>query len=405
MHVVRRTPDDPAAGGTIRRTRRATGPRRWPPAVIAAAVAGTLVADIGLVAFGDLGDRDAPDSGDGDRLVSISQDAVRPAVPVVSPLGRRRTPHLLLAHSGTLPPEAVERVRRIKGVTAVEVVDAAQVQVAGRRVGLLGVEPSTFRAFAPQASAASDQLWQAVAAGDLVVSFELARAAGLTLGGTVPAGRGSAPGQARLGAYASLGIKNVDAVVSRARARQLGLPAGNALIVSVSAKSDPARLGGRLRRELPRGTRSSVLASTAGPREREAPQVTGRPDGLRGDVTTITGNQMTPRMRNVVLELNNRFGPFPVVGCFRTGADAQDHALGRACDFMESTGGRMPSASALRHGDQVAAYAVANAGRLGIHYVIWKQHIWNIRGGGWRRMGDRGSITQNHYDHVHISVR
>lgn len=372
--------------------------------MIAVAVAGTLIADIGLVTFADFGGENAPDSGDDDRLVSISQDAVRPALPVVAPLGKRHTPHLLLAHSGTLPAEAIERVRRIKGVTAVEVVDAAQVQVAGRRVGLLGVEPSTFRVFAPPASAASDQLWQAVAAGDLVVSFELARAAELTLGGMVPAGRASAPGQARLGAYASLGIKNVDAVISRTRARELGLPTGNALIVSVSGKSDPARLGSRLRKALPRGTKSSVLASTAQSKTRKAPQVTGRPDGLRGNVTVITGNQMTPRMRNVVLEINNRFGPFPVIGCFRTGADAQDHARGRACDFMESTGGRMPSANALRHGDQVAAYAVANASRLGIHYVIWKQHIWNVRGGGWRRMGDRGSITQNHFDHVHISV-
>jgi hypothetical protein len=71
---------------------------------------------------------------------------------------------------------------------------------------------------------------------------------------------------------------------------------------------------------------------------------------------------------------------------------------------MESTGGRMPSAGAQRHGDQVARYAVANARRLGISYVIWRQHIWNVRGGGWRPMADRGGLTQNHYDHVHISV-
>ena len=54
-------------------------------------------------------------------------------------------------------------------------------------------------------------------------------------------------------------------------------------------------------------------------------------------------------------------------------------------------------------GDAVAAYAIANAGRLNIKYVIWKPRIW-LPGSGWRGMADRGSPTQNHFDHVHISV-
>jgi hypothetical protein len=369
-------------------------------------VAGTLIADVCVVAFGDLdGPDERPVTADAGRFVSISSDAARPATALVAPLRERRTPHLLVAHPGTLPAETVERVRRAKGVAAVEVVDAARAQVAGRRVGLLGVDPSTFRAFAPQASAVSDQLWQAVATGDLVVSFDLGQAGGLALGGVVPAGSSTSPGQVRVGAYATMGIADVDAVVSRSRARQLGLPSGNALIVS-AAKTTPEKLGRALKKVLPDGTKIAVLAPTRQRSPvRQAPRVTGRPDGLRGSSTPITGNRMTPRMRTVVLELNNRFGPFPTIGCYRGGADAQDHGYGRACDFMETVGGRMPSASAMRHGDQVAAYAIGNAARLGIHYVIWKQHIWNIRGGGWRRMEDRGSITQNHYDHVHISVR
>ncbi|SEG89089.1 hypothetical protein SAMN04489712_12319 [Thermomonospora echinospora] len=369
-------------------------------------MAGTLVTDVCVLAFGDLGQTAERTSiAAPDRFVSISSDAARPAAALVAPLREQHTPHLLLAHPGTLPAEAVERARRTKGVAAVEVVDAASAQVAGRRVGLLGVDPSTFRAFAPQASAVSDPLWQSVASGDLVVSFGLGQSGRLALGGTVTAGSSAAPGQVRVGAYATMGIADVDAVVSRTRARELGLPSGNALIVS-ARKTSPEKLGRTLRKILPRGTKVAVLApSRQRAPVRQAPRVTGRPDGLRGSSTPITGNRMTPRMRAVVLELNNRFGPFPTIGCYRTGADAQDHGYGRACDFMESVGGRTPSASAFRHGDQVAAYATGNAARLGIHYVIWKQHIWNIRGGGWRRMADRGSITQNHYDHVHISVR
>jgi hypothetical protein len=398
----------PRVGDNIRRKEHSAAPRsrRWPPALLGVLVAGTLIADVCVLAFGDLG---GPDDRavnvDPGRFVSISSDAVRPAASLVAPLRERRTPHLLVAHPGTLPADVVERARRAKGVAAVEVVDAARAQVAGRRVGLLGVDPSTFRTFAPQSSAVSDQLWQAVAAGDLVVSFDLGQAGGLTLGGVVPAGGSTSPGQMRVGAYATMGIADVDAVVSRTRARELGLPSGNALIVS-ARKTSPEKLSKALKKILPSGTKIAVLApSRQQAPVRRQPRVTGRPDGLRGSSTPITGNQMTPRMRGVVLELNNRFGPFPTIGCYRSGADAQDHAYGRACDFMESVGGRMPSASATRHGDQVAAYAIGNAARLGIHYVIWRQHIWNIRGGGWRRMEDRGSITQNHYDHLHISVR
>ncbi|MBE1535955.1 DUF4200 domain-containing protein [Actinomadura algeriensis] len=129
-----------------------------------------------------------------------------------------------------------------------------------------------------------------------------------------------------------------------------------------------------------------------------------RPDGASGTKSPITGNSMTARMRTVLQEVDAKFGPFPTIGCMRPG-DPQDHGSGNACDFMESTGGQMPSASASAHGDQVAQYVIDNAGRLGIKYVIWKQRIYDMRGsGGWSQMEDRGSVTQNHYDHVHVSV-
>ncbi|MFC4943969.1 hypothetical protein [Pseudonocardia sp. GCM10023141] len=68
-----------------------------------------------------------------------------------------------------------------------------------------------------------------------------------------------------------------------------------------------------------------------------------------------------------------------------------DHPLGLAVDFMT---GR-------ERGDRIAACALANRRELGISYVIWRQRI-NF-GDGWQAMEDRGSITENHYDHVHVS--
>jgi hypothetical protein len=38
--------------------------------------------------------------------------------------------------------------------------------------------------------------------------------------------------------------------------------------------------------------------------------------------------------------------------------------------------------------------------------VIYAQKIWSVKRGGegWRGMSDRGSVTANHYDHVHVST-
>ncbi|MFC4913621.1 hypothetical protein [Actinomadura gamaensis] len=374
------------------------------PAVVGAAVLATLAADVAAVVSGVT---DPPDRKSG-RLVSVA-DAAAPKPPPVAPLTRTLTPHLLVAGPGTLPPDAVARVRRLKGVAGLTVVDAARARVAGRQVGLLGVDPSDFRAYVPRQSGASDQLWQTVATGGLAVSFTMSQDGSVPLGQVVPAGSASHPGQLRVSAYAALGLDDVDAVVSRGQARALGMPDGNALLLS-APKLDPDKLGRQLKKILPQGTKVAVLNAPAkpvkDPAPRSQPQVSGRPDGVSTARSPITGNSMTPTMRDVVLEIDRMFGPFPTIGCYRSGADAQDHGDGRACDFMESGGGAMPSASAQRHGDQVAAYAVANASRLGISYVIWKQHIWNIARAseGWRPMADRGGITANHYDHVHISV-
>jgi hypothetical protein len=119
----------------------------------------------------------------------------------------------------------------------------------------------------------------------------------------------------------------------------------------------------------------------------------------------VLGPGITPRMQQVKDEIDRRFGPFPAIGCYRP-ESLGEHPLGRACDFMLSTGGVMPPTSGVQRGYAIASWAQANASRLGIMYIIYRQRIWDIRmaSSGWVAMADRGSITANHYDHVHISV-
>jgi hypothetical protein len=118
----------------------------------------------------------------------------------------------------------------------------------------------------------------------------------------------------------------------------------------------------------------------------------------------VLGNSVTPRMAAVRDAVDRRFGPFVTIGCWRPGSD--DHSQGRACDFMLSTGGVLPTTEKVALGYEVASWAQANASRLGIEYIIYRQKIWDIRmaSSGWVPMEDRGSITANHFDHVHISV-
>ena len=82
--------------------------------------------------------------------------------------------------------------------------------------------------------------------------------------------------------------------------------------------------------------------------------------------------------------------------------DPGDHGKGLAIDFM------VPVSSAL--GDQVADYAIQNMASRGINYIIWKQRFYapfDSKYGPaytWNPMPDRGSVTENHYDHVHVSM-
>lgn len=113
---------------------------------------------------------------------------------------------------------------------------------------------------------------------------------------------------------------------------------------------------------------------------------------------------LTPRMISVRAEIMRNFPMRYGVGCLRPG-DPGEHGKGRACDFMMSSGGRMAGGNDAATGDALAAWLIENGPRLGVMYIIWKQRYYDIRsGGGWDPMSDRGGVTANHYDHVHVSV-
>lgn len=91
---------------------------------------------------------------------------------------------------------------------------------------------------------------------------------------------------------------------------------------------------------------------------------------------------------------------------------SSEHATGRAIDFMVSQHGF--NGYDVEMGDTIAAYLLENGSAFGLAWIIWRQRIFPGSGsfvagggfaanphGGWRFMENRGSDTQNHYDHVH----
>jgi hypothetical protein len=147
---------------------------------------------------------------------------------------------LLVTGARTLSARRIAQIRHLPGVRAVETVSAGTVRVDGHRSFVLGVRPSGFRAWTPRLTAASQPLWQSIASGELTASFDMGHDARLPLGETVPV-QASYDVPMRIGAFASVGMSGVDAVVSDERAAELGLPAASGILVS-APHADPAQL-------------------------------------------------------------------------------------------------------------------------------------------------------------------
>ncbi|WP_210440537.1 hypothetical protein [Nocardioides xinjiangensis] len=87
---------------------------------------------------------------------------------------------------------------------------------------------------------------------------------------------------------------------------------------------------------------------------------------------------------------------WPEVTSYGTWRGDGEHGQGRAIDIMVSGS----------TGWAIAEFLRTNYAALGIEYIIYAQKIWSVErsGEGWRGMSDRGSVTANHYDHVHVTV-
>ena len=141
----------------------------------------------------------------------------------------------------------------------------------------------------------------------------------------------------------------------------------------------------------------------------EAKQTTtvagGLPEVTAAELADPAMKGLTPHTKKMKVALAKKFG-ITSFSLFREGDDdgtGHGHNTGMAVDFM------VYSDSA--KGDQLAEYLTKHMDELGIYYIIWKQRFYmsqqNIYGPAntWNIMPNRGGVTANHYDHVHVSFK
>lgn len=115
------------------------------------------------------------------------------------------------------------------------------------------------------------------------------------------------------------------------------------------------------------------------------------------DATCTNGSSVPSGVSpNIVAVHQAVCGNFPEITVYGTLRSDGEHSQGIAVDIMVS-GDR---------GWQVAEFLQENYQALGINYVIYSRQIWQPGSSytGWQGMEDRGSITANHYDHVHVTT-
>ena len=175
-------------------------------------------------------------------------------------------------------------------------------------------------------------------------------------------------------------------------------------VVAAPATETPADTTGSSATEAASTATSDTATSTYQAEQSQTPSRTysapAAPDYAGLAVAKSENAGLQPQTAAFKEEIANLFGITSFSG-YRPG-DSGDHGKGLAIDFM------VPVSSAL--GDRIAEYAVQNMASRGINYIIWKQRFYapyDSKYGPaytWNPMPDRGSVTENHYDHVHVSM-
>ena len=176
-----------------------------------------------------------------------------------------------------------------------------------------------------------------------------------------------------------------------------------------AAKEAEAKKAAELKAKQEADAKAKAAKEAEAKKAAEAKQTTtvtgGLPEVTTAELADPAMNGLTPHTKKMKVALAKKFG-ITSFSLFRAGDDdgtGHGHNSGMAVDFM------VPVNSA--QGDQLAEYLTKHMDELGVYYIIWKQRFYmpqfNIYGPAntWNLMPNRGGVTANHYDHVHVSFK
>jgi len=239
-----------------------------------------------------------------------------------------------------------------------------------------------------EAEAAARRAAEEVAGIEAAAAFAAAESAGVRAAAAFAAAAEKAATEATAAQEAAAAEAAVAGAAQRAAAAAPPVaPAGPpAAPVVVAPPAPPA----------PRAVAPLAIVAPA-PAPRPAPA----PVAARG-VARITNNAGAVRPQ-VQAAADAVVGDVPGAGSITLGgtrasaADPGGHPSGLALDYMVLTDRAL--------GDAIVRYHLAHWDELGVAYIIWEQRILSSPGGAWKPMEDRGSVTANHFDHVHVNYR
>ena len=175
------------------------------------------------------------------------------------------SPDLLVIEPSGLSARQLARLAAVAGVRQVVSADGAAIKLGGHPVNVLGVNPGQFRSWTPLATATDQRLWTALGQDRFVTSPALARQRKLHRG-TAYQITGARQEQLTFGGSASLGISDIDALVSNRVSAQLGLVPGVLALISA-----PRAGMTRLTRAVRRITGQSAQLSSLRPAQQQLP--------------------------------------------------------------------------------------------------------------------------------------
>lgn len=193
--------------------------------------------------------------------------------PAVADLERRVRPDLIVRSAEPLPAVAVRKLRDVAGVRESALFGIGSTTVEEEALTVAAVDPSTYRAFAPEGTAESDPLWQRVAGGEAAVAHPVAERLRLRLGASVPVGEGR---RLRLGAFATT-VPGMDVVVERTAGERLGVPLDNTMVLHVDRDADVSEVADAVRKAARDAVDGRVRVEGLG----DAPSGAGKATGQR----------------------------------------------------------------------------------------------------------------------------